>query len=414
MVIGIERISRQQLILLVLLTMLAGLFFSRVLLSVSMIVFMGATCFHKKILHQIRNCFRQNFFIGLAFLFFIPFISGLWSTDLREWLHVVRIKVPLLFLPIAFAGSWQLSGRQWRTIFYIFLSLVFGGCCWSLWQYAADAVAINENYLKAKSIPTPFENDHVRYSWVVAVAAAGLIMVVPYFRTLVHRLVLIATAIFFVGYLHILSARTGLFCLYFFILIYFLHALFRSGKKKVWYVLIIALFLMPALAWFSLPTFQNRVRYILYDLSFIKKGVYFPGGNDGNRALSIKAGWHTLSRNFFGVGAGDVRIAASEWYTTNVPGMLPADKLLPSSEWLVYGATAGWAGVAAFTIIMLLPLVTKINQQRFAWIAINSMAALSFLFDIGLEVQFGVFVYTFIVLCCYKWIGTENKLRVIS
>jgi hypothetical protein len=130
MVIGIERISRQQLILLVLLTMLAGLFFSRVLLSVSMIVFMGATCFHKKILHQIRNCFRQNFFIGLAFLFFIPFISGLWSTDLREWLHVVRIKVPLLFylLLLREAGNYQAgNGAPFFTFFFRLYLVVVAG-----------------------------------------------------------------------------------------------------------------------------------------------------------------------------------------------------------------------------------------------------------------------------------------------
>jgi hypothetical protein len=127
--------------------------------------------------------------------------------------------------------------------------------------------------------------------------------------------------------------------------------------------------------------------------------------------LSLKAGWHTLSENFFGVGAGDVRNAANEWYAANVPGMLSTDRLLPSSEWLVYGAGAGWPGVLIFTAIMLAPVSVKIKQHRFAWIAINSMAALSFLFDIGLEVQFGVFIYTFIVLCFYKWICTQNKLQ---
>jgi hypothetical protein len=40
---------------------------------------------------------------------------------------------------------------------------------------------------------------------------------------------------------------------------------------------------------------------------------------------------------------------------------------------------------------------------------LHSMAALSFLFDPGLEVQFGVFVYLFVVLCCAKYLGVAGR-----
>jgi hypothetical protein len=390
--------------------MLTGLFFSRALLSISMVIFIMLTCLHNKILQQFKDCVNQRFFVGLSLLFIIPLISGLWSANIQEWFNVLRTKLPLLLFPIAFAGTWQLQSNQWRLIFCVMLLLLAGGCCWSLWQYAADVNVINESYLKAKSIPTPFENDHVRFSWVVAVSAASILLVLPKFSKLIHKLLLIVAVIFFVTYLHILSARTGLACFYFFVLIYCLYSIFHSGNKKVLYVLMIALLLMPVIAWLTIPTFQNRVRYIIYDFSFIEKGAYLPGGNDGNRMLSIRAGGNILSHHFIGVGAGDVRNAANDWYTANVPGMLETDKLLPNSEWLVYGSAAGWIGLMAFTVIMLLPLLLKIKHYRFAWIAINSMAALSFLFDIGLEVQFGVFIYCFIVLCFYKWICLQNNL----
>jgi hypothetical protein len=410
MVISRERFSRQQGIMIALLTMLAGLFFSRALLSVSMIFFIALACFHKNFWQQIRTSFNQKIFVGPGLLFFLPLISGLWSADSEAWLDVVRIKLPLLLFPIAFAGRWQLAGRQWRMVSYFFILLLISGCCWSLWQYAANVDVINKGYLKAKSIPTPFENDHVRYSWAVAVAATGMILMLPRFQKPLHQFLWITVVIFFIVYLHVLSARTGLFCFYFFMLLYFLHSVFLSGTKKGLYVLMITLLLLPAIAWFTMPTLQNRVRYIVYDFSFIEKGVYFPGGNDGNRMLSLKAGWHILTNNFFGVGAGDVRSAANYWYSAKVPYMLETDKLLPSSEWLVYGAATGWIGVFIFTGIMLLPLLLEVKQHRFAWMAINSMAALSFLFDIGLEVQFGVFLYCFVVLCFYKWVNVENNL----
>jgi hypothetical protein len=186
----------------------------------------------------------------------------------------------------------------------------------------------------------------------------------------------------------------------------FVQLLLRNRPKALRYV---PLLLLPLAAWLLLPTFRNRIAYILYDLSFIKKQAYLPGGNDGNRVQSFKAGWHILRTNPLGVGAGDVQDNVNAWYTENVPGMLDSDKLLPSSEWLVYGAAAGWPGLILFTLGMLLPLMLPVPKHRLAWMTLNSIAALSFLFDIGLEVQFGVFVYVFLILCCWKFLHIQNE-----
>jgi hypothetical protein len=93
--------------------------------------------------------------------------------------------------------------------------------------------------------------------------------------------------------------------------------------------------------------------------------------------------------------------------------MLESDKLYPSSEWLIYGAAAGWLGVLVFTGVMLAPLFIKTKTNHFFWISLNSILALSFLFDIGLEVQFGVFLYAFVVLWWWKWLSPENNRDAI-
>ena len=169
---------------------------------------------------------------------------------------------------------------------------------------------------------------------------------------------------------------------------------------------------MPLAAWFLLPTFQNRIRYILYDFSFIENNTYLPGSNDGSRLLSLKAGWNILQQNPFGVGAGDVKSKAGEWYTANVPQMLETDKLYPSSEWLIYGAAAGWVGIILFTHIMLLPFFEKIGIEKFFWLSLNSVAVFSLMFDIGLEVQFGVFIYAFLILWWFKWLRKESDAAI--
>jgi hypothetical protein len=81
----------------------------------------------------------------------------------------------------------------------------------------------------------------------------------------------------------------------------------------------------------------------------------------------------------------------------------------------MYAGFAGWAGLVLFFVIMLFPFFERGKTNYFFWFVLNFVVAFSFLFDIGLEVQFGVFVYAFIVLWWWKWliISAKNK-EVVS
>ena len=165
---------------------------------------------------------------------------------------------------------------------------------------------------------------------------------------------------------------------------------------------------LPLLAYFFVPTFQNRIRYLVYDFSFVKKAEYLPGTNDGARVMSLKAGWQVLQQNPFGAGAGDIMHEADRWYAAHVPQVLPTDKFYPSTEWLIYGAMAGWPGVLLFSLVMLLPFVYRPKKHPFFWIAFQATAAFSFLFDMGLEVQYGIFLYAFLTFWWWKLASSES------
>ena len=164
-----ERPLMAELIFLSMLLMIAALFTSRALLSIGTILFLAFTCVHKESAAQFRNFLRQPMLVGIALLFFIPFFSGFWSEDKEVWARFARIKLPLLFFPLAFAGKWKLSTIQWRILAGFFLFMVLAGCCWSSWQYLQNVQAIHKGYLAAKVIDTPLGNDHVRFSLVVSI-----------------------------------------------------------------------------------------------------------------------------------------------------------------------------------------------------------------------------------------------------
>lgn len=411
--ISIDRLSKQQLIFFSMILMLVSLFTSRFLLSVGFILFLFLTCFHKNILRQLISFIRNPFLLGMSFLFLIPLVSWFWTDDKNMWMHFIRIKLPLFLFPIAFAGNWQLSSKQWRWIVYSFLILVFAGCCWSLWQYAQNIHAIHEQYLRAKVFSTPLENDHVRFSLLVCIAIICSVLLMMKYIPKSKWLPAAVLCVVFIIYLHLLSARTGLISLYIFLLLTFFYLLLKLRKTKWVIGLMVLIIAMPVAAWFLLPTFQNRIRYNIYDLSNAKQNRYVPGGNDGNRILSLKAGWNILQEHPFGVG-GNVINETYKWYDKNIPQMVETDKLYPASEPLMYAGFAGWFGFIAFFLIMLLPFFQRVKRNYFPWFALNLIMAFSFLFDIGIEVQFGVFIYAFIVLWWCKWfnISVGNKSAI--
>ena len=406
---------RSPIIFMLIVVMMGALFFSRALLSVSMIVFVAVSFFHRDFKKHFSNFFSSPLLWGMTLLFFLPVISGLWSEDKKEWADIVRIKLPLLFLPLAFAAPvdsyWnQLSKKQWDWLAYIFTVLVTAGTCWSMFHYLSDAAAINESYLRAKSIITPLENDHVRFSWLVSVCVllTGWLCVKKRKENKFTSFFLAVVTVWLIVFLHILAARTGLFSLYIIITGAGLWLFLKQMKWQIGVLLILLLITLPVVAYKTLPTFQNRVKYILYDKSYFEKANYLPGSTDGARILSLNSGWDVMKQEpVTGVGFGDVLAKAKQWYGENYPQMIEADKIYPSSEWLMYGAGCGWPGLLLFTIVMCIPFVIKTTNKLLWWL-LNATAAFSFLFDIGLEVQFGVFIYSFIILWWWKWLNVEK------
>src|SRR4051812_47046824 len=208
---------RRELIFFSLLFMLVALFTSRFLLSVSMILFVVACCAKKNFGAQLLQFCKNPLLVAIALLFFIPFITWFWSDNKVQWWRWARIKVPLFLLPLCFAGDWQLSKQQWNTIAYVFLFLVAAGCCWSLWSYIADAEAVHQAYLQAKTIATPLRDDHVRYSLLVSEAIVSAFCLMKMEQKKKTKIILGIALAFFIVYLHILSARTGLVALYIFL-----------------------------------------------------------------------------------------------------------------------------------------------------------------------------------------------------
>ncbi|MBC7947316.1 MAG: hypothetical protein H7Y42_05515 [Chitinophagaceae bacterium] len=400
---------QKNIIFYILIIMMASLFISRVALSISTIAFFAVSFFHSGIRAQIREFFNRPLLWGMSLLFLLPLLTGLWSSDQQEWQNNMRTKLPLLLFPLAFASLFTLTPRQWRWLIFVFCFLVTVGTLWSMWHYLPNASKVNVGYLRATSMLTPLGNDHVRFSWLIAVCITVLTWVVWDNRK--HRLapLVLFVIAWLIVYLHILAARTGLLCFFAFLIGALVWlAVTRRNRLQATGLLVI-LIALPIGAYFSLPTFRNKIKYFQYDFTYAKDAHYLPGGNDATRIISLKGGWmQTIEHPVGGVGFGDIQSAMEQWYQLHYPDMLAADRIMPSSEWLIYGTCAGLPGIVLFTFVLLLPFFI-IVQNRLRWWMLNLLVCLGFLFDIGLEIQFGVFIYCLTVLLAWKRFRVEPR-----
>ena len=404
---------RKEVLLYSIMIMIAGLLFSRWLLSSALIVFILASFVHKNFLQQLKELFSSPFLWSMTVLFFIPLVSGLWSEDLAHWSRIMRIKLPLLLLPICFAGLKEFRFRDWEKIGWSFIILMLLGSGWSIFYYLLDIKAVHAGYLQSHAIITPLKNDHVRFSLLVAIAIFTAIFLILKKRndyTTALKVFLFITLSALVVFLHVLAVRTGLVCFYLSLFIFIGWLLWNKKYLVRSISLLLVIIVLPVASYFALPTFKNRIRYFNYDISFVKKNIYLPGSNDGTRIISIKAGWDIQQQNpITGVGIGDVEKEMNHWYDAHHRQMIQSDKILPSSEWVMYGAATGWPGFILFTIVMLIPFFIKTLNKNIFWWMMNVSIVLTYLFDNGLEGQFSVFVHAFILLWWYKWLNISKE-----
>ncbi len=278
---------------------------------------------------------------------------------------------------------------------------------WSIYWYFQDTGITNEAYLSSKLLTTPLGNDHVRFSWLVSIAIFFCIWHLTTFDFKLPLPVMVVVIAWLIIYLHILGSRMGLISFYGGMLIFLIAHLNKSMGARI---SLVVLLLLPVGAYFFLPTFQNRIKYLRYDASFYLKGNYQSGTTDGNRVASWKCGAEILSNNLlFGTGAGDVHTETTKCYTDKKLNMQQHDMILPGSELLMYGLFAGIPGLILFLFAIVTPFLERVRHYLF-WNVICATAIFSILFDIGLEVQYGVISFSFLLLVLNDYLSREKKI----
>lgn len=372
--------------------MLSGLFISRALLSIASVAFIFLIVLNGRD----RPTYKEILW-GCCLILLPVLLSVIWSYDKHNWWRAVEVKVPLLTIGMGLTAI-PITRFWWRLIIAYLLLLTVIGSLWSVGQFVSNSNEILQGYLQAKVMPTPFDNDHIRFSWLVV-----LVIILSLHTLMKGSSKTISTVLYIllgwlIIYLHLLAAKTGLLCLYTAALLFIIHKIFVAKNKIPGIMLTVAFFALPVIAYVNMPSLHNRVQYILYDFSNYSKGVFIPGSSDGARVLSFKAGWQLLAQHpVIGVGFGDLKSAIEQWHQAYYPQSLPSDRFLPLNEWLLYGAASGWMGIIAFTAGIFLLLRTAWSSNIVSKI-LCLVLIIPLVTDDTLESQFGVVIFIFVLM----------------
>ncbi|QNA44363.1 O-antigen ligase family protein [Lacibacter sediminis] len=383
------------------LLMMVGFLLSRALLSIGMIMVIANGFLQSDLKERVEVFKKDYLLLGISCLFLLPFISGLWSNDQSAWLEMMQDMLPLLLLPFAMTIQKGFERKHFLFFALIWVSLLFAGSVWSAAHYVSDQENYQALYRISKTLPTPAENDHIRFSMAIVIALLLWLKLEEWessFSRLIKWCCRVAAA-WFVIYLHVLGAKTGLMGLYIVVLPLFIWQLYHTKRKQLATAALVAVFCLPVVSYYSIPTFRIRLQYVLFEQNNWQDKQFAGNFSDVNRLASIRSGWHVFQNNWLtGVGYGDIKEEAVKWYAANASEIPSSQQFLPLNQWMLSGSGAGIAAVLLFTLVVLLPFFKEHWQQNKQALAFVLFMDLVFFYESTINDQFGVFLYCFFIL----------------
>ncbi len=390
-------------ILLCLFTLLiVGLLFSRALLSIST-VFLLPFCLMQKPSKKLLFAF------GLILL---PVIfSFFWSNDKLLWFNSVHVKLALPIIAFSILAT-RLTTKNVVSYILMLNVLITIACMASYVNFYINKTEILKGYLQAQVMWVPMDTDHIRFSWFVVLSGVLLLWQIQVGVSRKIKLFAIELLVFNTIFLHFLAAKTGLLCLYIFIALQFVELVFIKKKLAMALGLMFLAATIIVIAYYTIPTLQNRVQYFLYDFNNYSNNIFEQNSSDGNRILSLQAGWYIFTHHFMGgVGFGDIGFAVQQWHQQFHPMSSLNERFLPTNQFLIYACGTGIFGLIAF-IIGLFYLLRFITIKNMFSISITVLLIIPLITDDSLEGQNGACIMGIIIgLTAYL---SKQKKRLLA
>lgn len=391
-----------------LLGMLAGFMVSRAMLSASMLLFGINALWDVNPRRWLQN---KWWLMGIAWVGMYA-LSYFWSDDKNDWSKHIEVKMPILLLPLAFSFIPAFSDRQLKYFTNTATTILLVGVAYSLWFLVIDPSYYIDQYHFSHVLPTPPENDHIRFSLCISLFFIWCAYIFPQLNDKSSRWFIATSMVIFSLYLHLLAARSGLIIWYVFILLW---ATYISIKKnKIFGISVIGATLLFAISAISfIPTLNKRIAYIKYSFEMFQKKDVTGEYSDIGRLISYDISTKIIEKNILlGVGCGDIMGEMKKGYKQHYPQVQEVRQLIPHNQFLIVATGTGIIGLIFFIIWIFYPLKhIGIERKKYFFAIIWLSSFIPILFEPMLEIQFGLFVFLFFFLLQKHEISVEHSSK---
>lgn len=394
------------------LSLIAALYSSKYVLSVSMFGLMATAFIRRDLWRALSGFFSEPAYWFPAVIFLLTLLGGLYSEDTGYWLERLRLRLPFIGLPVAFAMLPYLRKRQYEGVLAFFVLLSTAVTVGVGLLYMQNFEIFTERLGMGQALKTPI--NHILFSLLLCfahISAWVLYRSKFYFfhRAEVYLWLLLSG--FLAIFLHILSVRSGLMALYTVWLLLGLRHMWRTRSMAVGIAMAVAVCVLPLLAYKFIPSFQTRMNYAIWDLQQFRSGT----GNlysDSDRLTSIRLGLQIgMTAPIWGIGAGDVKGEMTRKYAEQHPNT--SKVLIPHNQWVNIFAGSGLLGVLVFGVGFFGALFWRRRYRDTLLVSLHIIVCCSFLWESTIETAIGTAIFMFfLMLTLHRQLAAEASKTI--
>jgi O-antigen ligase len=337
----------------------------------------------------------SGWFWAMALFYGLYALSMLWTDDKAAGNMSLQVKLGMFIYPLVLVSE-KFDARETRRLFLAFLAGLLAAGLFMLGR--AGYIWINED--RNAFFYQAFTERMVHPSYLAMYYCLGIMLLfhgilLQNIPAKPWKIVAAALCIFFVVIMLFLASKLGLLSLALIVAGYVVYAIIRF---KRWVVGILSLVLLAGgffTAMQLFPGFRERITNLTSALS--SDAPIDPAETESNRVrlLIWNADATIIASNPLGVGAGDVQQALQQEYT--IRGMTgAADKHLNAhSQFFQTTIATGWAGLAAFLLIVAGPVVWGLRNRYGFAVLFGLLFLFNCLPESMLEVQAGTLYFGF-------------------
>ncbi len=385
-----------------LIILLGGLFWSRALLSITVVAWAVMSLFQA--IKIDTSFFKSRIFIwSLAPL--CLWLLGAWQDPFGKlnYDYFLTLTAYPAIVIIIQATPKKIIENQWVKIWLLATVI---GLSYPLFWYLKDFAAVHKAYGTGQSLPTFMDTDHVRFS--IFLCSSFLFILSTNLLKKKIKLILGSILFFFILFL---SVRTGWVLLLSIVCLFSLISFIQSKKRKLSHLLIGTCFLFSiiTLAYFVFPNMQQKMAYSIWEYRQYKPGNFNPDFSDGTRRSINDAALQYVQNNITAnTGWQAVSPTLQSAFLTyfNHPSTAFG---WPFNQWLYWWMGSGWWGMILFSIWLFYPLVRSFHQNNLGIICWTVAIALSCLVETTLNYQYGVLLHVLPLAILWKFSATSKS-----